>query len=50
MLFIPCMATVAVIRQETQSWAWTLLDIGLFLLISFAGGAAAYHIALALGI
>ncbi len=50
MLFIPCMATVAVIRQETQSWAWTLLDIALFLLISFAGGAAAYHIALALGI
>lgn len=50
MLFIPCMATVAVIRQETQSWAWTLLDIALFLAISFAGGAAAYHIALALGI
>ncbi|HSB00503.1 MAG TPA: ferrous iron transport protein B, partial [Anaerolineales bacterium] len=25
MLFIPCMATVAVIRQETNSWGWTLL-------------------------
>ena len=23
MLFIPCVATVAAIRQETRSWAWT---------------------------
>lgn len=50
MLFIPCMATVAVIRQETDSWGWTLLNIVLFLVISFAGGAAAYHLALALGL
>jgi ferrous iron transport protein B len=50
MLFIPCMATVAVIRQEMRSWAWTLLDIALFLVISMAGGAAAYHAALALGL
>jgi ferrous iron transport protein B len=47
MLFIPCMATVAVIRQETASWRWALLDIALFLIISFAGGALAYHLALA---
>ncbi len=50
MLFIPCMATVAVIRQETGSRFWTLLDLALFLLISCAGGAAAYHLALALGL
>ena len=46
MLFIPCMATVAVIRQETNSWGWTLLNIGLFLVISIAAGAVVYHLAL----
>jgi ferrous iron transport protein B len=50
MLFVPCMATVAVIRQETNSWGWTLLNIGLFLAISIAAGAGVYHLALALGL
>ncbi len=48
MLFIPCMATVAVIRQETNSWGWTLLNIALFLGISVAAGSGIYHLALAL--
>ncbi|MEZ0397203.1 MAG: ferrous iron transport protein B [Anaerolineales bacterium] len=46
MLFIPCMATVAVTRQETGSWGWTLLSVFLLLGISVAAGAAAYHLAL----
>ncbi|HVM72701.1 MAG TPA: ferrous iron transport protein B [Anaerolineales bacterium] len=46
MLFIPCMATVAVIRQETNSWGWTLLNIGLLLAISIAAGGVVYHLAL----
>ena len=50
MLFIPCMATVAVIRQETNSWRWTLLNIGLLLGISIAAGAGVYHLALAIGL
>jgi ferrous iron transport protein B len=50
MLFIPCMATVAVIRQETDSWRWTLLNIALLLVISVAAGAGVYHLALALGL
>lgn len=50
MLFIPCMATVAVIRQETRSWGWTFLNIGLFLLISIAAGAGVYHLALTFGL
>ena len=50
MLFIPCMATVAVIRQETDSWGWTLLNIALLLGISFAAGAGVYHLALAIGL
>jgi ferrous iron transport protein B len=50
MLFIPCMATVAVIKQETGSWRWTLLNLALMLALSFAGGALAYHLALWLGV
>ena len=50
MLFIPCMATVAVIRQETRSWGWTALNLGMFLFISFVAGTTVYHLALALGV
>ena len=50
MLFIPCMATVAVIRQETNSWGWTLLNIGLLLAISIAAGTGVYHLAVAVGL
>ncbi len=44
MLFIPCMATVATIRQETQSWRWTLLNILLLLFVSLAAGIVIYQV------
>jgi Fe2+ transport system protein B len=44
------MATVAVIRQETNSWGWTLLNIALLLAISIAAGAGVYHLAVAVGL
>ena len=50
MLFIPCMATVAVTRQETESWRWTLLSIFLPLGLSIAAGSAVYHAALLFGL
>ncbi|HSL44860.1 MAG TPA: ferrous iron transport protein B [Anaerolineales bacterium] len=50
MLFIPCTATVAVIRQETDSWGWTLLNIALLLLISILAGIGIYHLAVAVGL
>jgi ferrous iron transport protein B len=43
LLFIPCMATVAVIRQETGTWRWALADMGLFLVLSIAAGSAVFH-------
>jgi len=49
MLFIPCMATVAVMRQETGSWRWTLFDIALLLAIALVSGILVYHGAGALG-
>ena len=49
-LFIPCAATVAVIKQETGSWKWTFLNIATMLIISVATASAVYAIASALGL
>jgi len=48
MLFIPCAATVAVIRQETGSWRWTLANVALLLAVSVAAGSGVYWLASAL--
>ena len=50
MLFIPCMATVAAVRQETGSWRWTLFNVGMLLVVSMGAGSAVYHIARFLGL
>jgi len=47
MLFVPCIATVAAIRQETKSWKWTSysllimlgLSVGLSILVYQVGSA-----------
>lgn len=44
-LFIPCVATVGAIRQETASWRWTLFAVGLLLVLSFLAGMAVYRVA-----
>ena len=44
MLFVPCVATVAVIRQET-SWKWALFDLAFLLGISLTAGVIVYWIA-----
>jgi ferrous iron transport protein B len=44
MLFVPCVATVAAIRQETRSWRWTGLSVGLLLVLSLLGGIVAYQL------
>jgi ferrous iron transport protein B len=49
MLFIPCLATVAVMRKETGSWCWTVFDVALLLAIALGAGIAVYQGAVALG-
>lgn len=49
MLFIPCVATVAVIRQETGSWRWTGFSVALLLVLSLVVGIAIYQGALLVG-
>ena len=45
MLFIPCVATVGAIRQETGSWRWTLANVMFLLVVSVASGIIAYRVA-----
>ncbi len=44
MLFIPCVATVAAIKQETSSWKFTLFNVILLLIVSLIFGIVAYQI------
>ncbi len=43
--FIPCAATLAVIRQETGTWKWPWVSVGLLLIISLSMAALVYHLA-----
>jgi ferrous iron transport protein B len=45
MLFVPCVATVAVVRQETGSWRWTLFNLGFLLVVSYVVGVAVFWLA-----
>ncbi len=49
MLFIPCAATLATIRQETGGWRWALFNVGLLSVISFAAGILIYQGAALIG-
>jgi len=44
MLFIPCAATLAAIRQETGAWKQATVSVGLQLLLSFLAGVAVYRL------
>ncbi|MCL4559846.1 MAG: ferrous iron transport protein B [Chloroflexi bacterium] len=48
-LFIPCAATVAVVRQETGSWRWTLLNISFMLALSVGAASMVYAVASRIG-
>jgi ferrous iron transport protein B len=45
MTFIPCMATLAVIKQETGAWKYAFYNLGLLLAISLISGIFVYQIA-----
>jgi ferrous iron transport protein B len=49
MLFVPCLATTATIKQETNSWRWTAAAIGLTLALSLSAGIVIYQVAQLIG-
>jgi ferrous iron transport protein B len=44
MLFIPCISTLAAIKQETGTWKWVLIDLGFLGLLTLAGGTLTYRL------
>jgi ferrous iron transport protein B len=50
MLFVPCAATVAVMKRELGNWKWFASSLLLMLVVSFSGGLIAYHLALLIGL
>jgi ferrous iron transport protein B len=50
MLFIPCAATIAVIRQETGQWRWVLASISLMLFVALFAGVIAYQVGRGFGL
>jgi ferrous iron transport protein B len=50
MLFVPCVATIAAVRQETRSWGWTLASASLMLASALFFGTLAYHVAVLAGL
>ena len=44
-LFVPCVATVSAIRQETGGWRWVAFSIGLQLLLSVSLAIVVFQIA-----
>jgi ferrous iron transport protein B len=50
MLFVPCVATVAAMRQETRSWRWPLFSVLLHLVVALAAGSLVYQAARWLGL
>jgi len=50
MLFIPCAATVAVLKKELNSNKWFYSSIAMTLFVSYLGGIAAYNFVKWLGI
>jgi ferrous iron transport protein B len=50
MLFIPCAATIAVLKKEMNSNKWFYSTIAMTLVVSYLGGIAAYNFVKWLGI
>jgi ferrous iron transport protein B len=44
LLFVPCLATVATIKQETGSWRWTFASTLLLLGLSLGAGIVVYQV------
>jgi ferrous iron transport protein B len=50
MIFIPCVPTITVMRQEMEDWKWFAFSLIFMLCLSLTGGIVAYHAASLLGI
>jgi ferrous iron transport protein B len=47
MIFIPCVPTITVMKQEMENWKWFLFSLVFMLCLSLTCGIAAFHLAVA---
>jgi ferrous iron transport protein B len=50
MLFVPCIATLVVMKQEMGGWRWFLSSFFFMLVLSYLSGMAAYRFAVMVGL
>lgn len=50
LIYVPCIATIAAIRRETNSWKWTALAVGYSLVLAYAMGFGVYRLGLMVGL
>lgn len=49
LIYTPCIATIAVIKRETNSWKWTLFSVGYSLVLAYVVGFCIYKFGLMMG-
>lgn len=50
LIYVPCIATIAAIRRETNSWKWTFFAVCYSLALAYAMGLAVYRVGMAVGL
>ncbi|MGI9861303.1 ferrous iron transport protein B [Moorella naiadis] len=50
LIYIPCVATIAAIRRETNSWSWTAFAIGYSLVLGWVMAALVFQVGRILGL
>ncbi len=49
LIYVPCIATIAAIKRETNSWKWTALAAGYSLVLAYVVGFVVYRVGLLAG-
>ncbi len=50
LLYVPCMASIAVMKRETNTWKWPLFTIGYTIVLAWAVSFLVYRGGLLLGL
>lgn len=49
MIYIPCLASVAIMKRETNSWKWTMFGVAYTLILALITGIIVYNVGLHIG-
>ena len=50
LIYIPCIATIAAIKRETNSWKWTFFAVGYSLTLAYSVAFIVYRVGLLIGV